>query len=207
MKSANMLPLMPATALVELMCVCASPKPLRCMDRWIGNAKRGPLFAMAKTSSHYIASTVGPRVLGHRCTGVYHTPASERPAGALHPAPGQLIESMSSRLLAGVLVREDDFLSGNNTPEYLVVVDKRTVKMPSKQLNLGALTEERIAELIRRMTLQEPRPRRVGIQFGAGVERVQAVLPGGRSQMYELGANRAIHLNLSAGQGLLLKLN
>jgi len=174
---------------------------------WIGNGRRGPLFQTAKACNRYIASTVGPRVLGHRCIGVYHTPESEMPAGGLQPAPGQLVESMSSRLLAGVLVPEDSFLSGNNTPDYLMVVDKRTVKMPGKQLNSGALSEEQTAELVRQMASQEPQPRRLRIQFGAGVERVQVLLPRGRSQMYELGSNRAIHLNLSAGQGLLLKLN
>jgi len=140
------------------------------------------LYPVVQECNRYVTGVLGPRVLGHRCIGVYHS-GDEQPNGAWKPADGELIESMSDMTLAGVLVPESQFVTGENTPDYLMVVDKRTVKSHE----------------------EEPEPREITIRFSPGVKKVEEMLPSGRARTHDLTENREITLSpLRAGEGILL---
>jgi len=142
------------------------------------------LYWAAQESNRYVGAVAGPRVLGHRSIGVFHS-GSEQPAGAWTPGPGEFVESMTEGVLAGVLVPEKEFVTRQNKPDCLMVVDKRTVKSNEK----------------------EPGPRRIQIRFRPGVERVEEMLPNSLVRTHDLAKSREISLApLKAGGGVLLYL-
>ena len=142
------------------------------------------LWEPAAETNRYLRDHVGPRVIGQRCVGVYHTPGPEIPQAALTPAEGRLVQSMSRGLLAGVLVREPEFFRGEAAARYLMVVDKRTVPYGEP----------------------EPGPRRVWVQLGPSVEQVTVITPQGPERR-ELSASGAFSLELRAGEGRLVQLD
>lgn len=144
----------------------------------------GPLYQAAKECNLYVAS-IGPRVLGHRCLGVYHSPGRDAADGCLTPGPRRLIEDMSSRLLAGLLAPEERFNAEDCQPDYVMVVDKRTVKQGEP----------------------EPRERRVLIKFAPTVRWVTVFEPNadGGSTGKRVDARGGLRLRLKAGQGVLLQ--
>jgi hypothetical protein len=140
--------------------------------------KPGPLYEAAKEGNRYIAS-IGGKVIGHRCPGVFHTGGPEAAEGCLTPGPAQIIASMSEGLMAGLLVPEKQFVGGNHLPDCIMVVDKRTVPE-------GA---------------EEPDQRTVQIELGLGL-KASPLYP------WDDGATPApsgrVELRLKAGQGVLL---
>jgi len=181
-----------------------------------GRGLRATLYETAQAANRYISGAAGPCLLGKRCIGVYHTGA-DVPHGALKPGEGQLIEAMSDQMLAGVLVREAQFDSGEKTPEYVMVVDKRTVKYPERQ-RIREWTTKResgyekppkdIAALVKEMYAQDPVPRSVWIQFVPRVARVGALMPDGRWRSCPVGAGRSVELPaLRGGEGILLRID
>jgi len=145
--------------------------------------KTGTAFQATKYCNDYIARVVGPRVLGHRCIGVYHTPLDgDVPKGALTPGQGKLIEQMDDALLAGVLVRESEFKAKKQTPVYIVVVDKRTASEGEK----------------------DPEARAAHLTFGSSVRGVE-ILGAGEHRSGKVDG-RAVSLNLKGGDGVLLKI-
>ena len=143
--------------------------------------KTGAAYKATKYCNDYIAPVVGPRVLGHRSVGVYHTPLDDDvPKGALAPAPGRLIEQMDEGLLAGVLVAEKDLKAARELPAYVMVVDKRTACEDDK----------------------EPAARTVRVTFGPQVKGVKILgADGNRSGQVK---GREVSLELNAGDGVLL---
>ncbi|UCH34742.1 MAG: hypothetical protein JSV65_19865 [Armatimonadota bacterium] len=148
----------------------------------------GPLYDAAKACNGYVADVVGPRVVGHRCTGVFHTPGPDTADNALTPGPGRLIEQMSDALLAGILAPEKRLKAGRDDPEYVLVVDKRTVR-PDEE---------------------EPPARAVHITFGPAVQTVTILNAEAVSKApsrRQLRDRRTLRLRLAAGDGVLLKVN
>lgn len=147
----------------------------------------GPLYEAAKACNSCVA-LVGPRVVGQRCSGVFHTAGPETADKALTPGPGQLIEQMSDALLAGVLAPEKRLKVGRDDPDYVLVVDKRTVR-PDEE---------------------EPAVRAVHIKFGTGVRAVTILGPetSREAPPERLPADsRTLRLRMAAGEGVLLKVN
>jgi len=91
------------------------------------NQKPGPKHAVVSECNRYIAG-IGSLLIGRRCAGVFHSPGDEQPRYALAPGEDQFIRSMSGGLMAGLLVREDKIGLPDAQPDYVMVVDKRTVK-------------------------------------------------------------------------------
>ncbi len=151
------------------------------------NEQPGPLYEAAKACNRYVASVVGPCVLGHRCSGVFHTPGPETADGALTPGPGELIERMSDGLLAGVLVAEDQLQAGQDEPEYVMVVDKRTAR-PEEQEPLGRAVHIKFSPSVREVAILGP----------------ESDLP--EAAMRRLRASRTIGLRLRAGEGVLVRI-
>ena len=176
----------------------------------IGSNRPGPLYYVAQAANNYVLSVVGPRVLGHRCIGVYHTRGPEMANSALEPGPGQVIEEMRSRLLAGVLIPEEQFISGENKPDYVMLVDKRTVTCRPLARHSEIEAVDSVPQLIQEMKEQEPAERVVRIKFGPTVKRVEVLGPEQsplRVSLSQLGRNRVRYLHLKAGQGVLLKID
>ncbi|MHC4983845.1 MAG: prolyl oligopeptidase family serine peptidase [Planctomycetota bacterium] len=145
--------------------------------------KDGTVYLATKYCNDYIVPVVGPRVLGCRSVGVYHTPLEDDvPEGALAAGARKLIEEMDDGLLAGVLVAEEDFKAGRELPAYVMVVDKRTASDRD----------------------EEPQPRTVRVTFGRQVKTVQ-VLPR-EGEPAEPSEGRAVSLTLKAGEGMLLRI-
>ena len=163
------------------------PKTGEARKVW-GPDEHGVNYQGAKYAHEYVVDVVGRHVIGCRSLGVFHTDnGGDTPRWALPPRSGHLIEKMDEALMAGVLVVEKDFKSGANTPAYVMVVDKRTVK-PDKR---------------------EPRERRIHIRFAPRVRRVTVFEPNaqGGSTARRLDPDRRLNLRLKAGQGVLLAID
>jgi hypothetical protein len=148
----------------------------------------GPLYEAAKACNSYVASVIGPRVVGQRCAGVFHTAGPETADKALTPGPGQLIEQMSDALLAGVLVPEKRLKAGRDDPDYVLLVDKRTIT-PDQE---------------------EPPVRAVQIKFGPSVQTVTILSADTTSRAAikrHFRDSRTLRLRMGAGEGVLLKVN
>jgi len=183
----------------------------------------GPALDEAKLCNDYVNRIIGPSVLGHRCIGVYHTGGGYgrghwfgygMPYGAMMPRDGQLVEFMSPFLMAGVLVDEKDFVKRDNTADFVMVVDKRTVNPDPRAGTKGHYFKN------------GPDLREVEIIFGPAVKKVQILGPKD-SQVVELGKDpgpaenttfidvtrprekptRTVKLKLLPGEGRLLKIN
>ena len=174
---------------------------------------RKPAHEALQQANRYASTVAGPRVLGHRSIGVFHT-GEDIANDALRPGPGQLIEAMDEQALVGVLVPEERFAARDDTPDYLVVVDKRTAKFAErKELDecLKAMSEGKKApasfsQLLGKMRSEDPGPRPVRIQFGPRVKKVKAILPDGTTRPLRLGHDGAVETPpLRGGEGLLLK--
>ncbi|MCE5326594.1 MAG: hypothetical protein LLG01_09270 [Planctomycetaceae bacterium] len=132
--------------------------------------------------NNYIVPMVGPRVLGTRCVGVFHSKgADDAPDGSPPLAEDRIVESMDKNLLAGVLMGEEDFAAGKSTPAYVLVVDKRTV-----QAGQG-----------------DPPARQASVSFGPQVRKVTIL--GDKARTGSVNGNLAT-LNLVGGDGVLLRL-
>lgn len=144
--------------------------------------RSGIAYRTAKEINAYLTSVVGPRVLGHRSIGVFHSPyGPAAPWGALRWGPGRLIEKMDAGLLAGVLVAERNFKAGRAGPDYVILVDKRTA-------NAG---------------VRQPRARTARVTFGPAVKKVE-VLGGARQGSV---SGRTVSVKLRAGDGALLRID
>ncbi len=130
----------------------------------------------------YIVPVVGPRVLGTRSVGVFHSKhADDAPQGTPPLAEDRIVENMDSELLAGVLMGQDDFAAGKSTPAYVLVVDKRTVQAGQP----------------------DPPARKVSVSFGPQVRKVTIL--GDKARTGSVNGNLAT-LNLIGGDGVLLRL-
>jgi hypothetical protein len=143
--------------------------------------KPGPLYETAKECNRYVQA-IGPKVLGHRGLGAFHTPGPELAQGALTPGKGKLIERMSDGLLAGFLVPENEFFG--EQPDLVMIVDKRTVT-PNEA---------------------EPGERRVSVTFEPDVEAMTVYERDGAPVRRELPASHRLSLTLKAGEGVLIGL-
>jgi len=169
----------------------------------------------AGPANHYIADVAGPKVLGRRSAAVYHS-GPDLPASGERPGPGKLIARMDDYLLAGVLVPDAKFRAGIDAPDYVMVVDKRTVKWPGP--GVGGWTgghsdaeprpkwvDERIDNLyeVDAKTVRRPR-----ITFGGRVRAVEALLPNGKVKRYEMKPGDSIQLPpLRGGAAILLRID
>jgi hypothetical protein len=142
----------------------------------------GPLYETAKECNRYVAS-IGPRLIGRRCLGAFHSPDAEAANGALTPGEGQLVEEMSEGLMVGLLAPEARLAEANPRPDCAVIVDKRTVK-PGET---------------------EPQPRPAYVQFSGAVKRV-VVRGQAWTQAKPKVPDHRLELTLKAGEGVLVEL-
>ena len=92
------------------------------------NQNPGPKFDVARECNRYLTG-ISSLLIGRRCMGVFHSPGDEQPRFALTPGEDQFIRRMSDKLMAGLLVREDQIGLPDAEPEFVMVVDKRTAKV------------------------------------------------------------------------------
>jgi len=118
-------------------------------------------------------------------------------------------------LLAGVLVRDEAFQAGVDAPDYVMVVDKRTVKFGRRkelreQISWrgGEVRQAEVVEgLLAALDAEDLRGRQGWIKFGTRVRRVEALLPDGTKACLERGSDGRIVLPaLRGGEGVLLKI-
>jgi len=142
------------------------------------NQKPGPKHAVVSECNRYITG-VGPLLIGRRCVGVFHSPGNEQPGHALTPGKDQFVRSMSDGLMAGLLVPEDKIGLPDAQPDYVMVVDKRAVKVGQP----------------------EPGERDVVVEFEPGVAGVSVVAAD--MTVTSMKGNRAV-LRLRSGGGVLI---
>ncbi|MHC4984088.1 MAG: PA14 domain-containing protein [Planctomycetota bacterium] len=150
----------------------------------------GATYLTAKDVNELVTKVIGPRVLGHRSIGVYcsrpDAPAKLRarpPKGALIPGEGKLIEKMDEGVLAGVLVKEEDFKSGAKMPHYVMLIDARTAPLQYEK------------------ALQE---RTLKVTFGPQVKAVEIF--GAKGEPATTRCGREVSLKLRGGDGRLIML-
>ncbi|MCE5277090.1 MAG: hypothetical protein ABFD92_08410 [Planctomycetaceae bacterium] len=149
----------------------------------------GSSYAAARDVNKLVADVIGPRVLGHRSIGVFHSqpdaPGNTKAKiikSALIAGEGKLIEKMDEALMAGVLVKEADFKSGANTPHYVMLIDARTAILKGED----AL-----------------KPREVSLTFGPSVQSAELVPAAGEEARK---FQREVKLTLRPADGRLIKL-
>ena len=165
-------------------------------------------------TNRYLLDVVGPRTLGHRSVRVFHT-GPDLPGGCDQPAAGRLIGKMDDHLMAGVFVPEDKMLAHVDAPEYIMVVDKRTIKSKNHgdiiSWTGGHSDGERprpksFTDAINKLYEEDDANRRKArIQFGRRVRSVKAFLPDGTVKACKIDVNGEIELpSLRGGEGILL---
>ena len=145
------------------------------------NETPGRLYATARECNRYVAS-IGSRLIGNRCIGVFHSPDSEQPRNALAPGEGQFIRSMSGDLMAGLLVPEHRMDLPDARPRYVMVVNKQTSKLDEP----------------------EPGEREVHVEFAPDVGSISVFASG--AKVTRTQGNR-IAVSLKPGAGVLLEVH
>jgi len=167
----------------------------------------------AGPANHYIANIVGPITFSRRSVGVFHT-GPEYPGDCERPGAGKLITKMDVGLLAGVFVPDADFQAGIDAPDYVMVVDKRTIKFDGGLGRWSGGHSDRearpkwVTELVDRLYREDDATsRRAKITFGERVEAVDALLPDGSVTRYPRTPGAAIELPpLRGGEAILLRI-
>lgn len=123
------------------------------------------VYLASAYANRYVVEVAGPHVIGLRSLGVYHTGGEDIPLGALAVGPGKLVAAMDERLLAGELVTEADFKSKANTPAYLMLVDKRTVRddrseAPERTVHVAFGPQATVVEVLERDLIDNPKATR-----------------------------------------------
>ncbi len=166
--------------------------------------------------NRYLTDVVGPRILGHRSVRVFHS-GPDLPGGHEKPGKDKLIKKMDDHLLAGVFVPDDKFQAGVDAPEYLMVVDKRTVNF-SQQGKIASWTgghsdgelprPKSFTDAVNRMyDVEDPKPRVTRISLGKRVRRVDALLRDGTVERLKMDAAGAVALPaLRGGAAVLLRI-
>lgn len=142
------------------------------------NQKPGPKHAVVSECNRYITG-ISSLLIGRRCAGVFHSPGDEQPRYALTPGEDQFIRSMSDGLMAGLLVPEDKIGLPDAQPDFVMVVDKRTVKAGQA----------------------EPDEREVAVEFEPDVASISVVASG--TTITHVEGPRVV-LGLKPGGGVLL---
>jgi len=145
-------------------------------------SQKGVVFNAVRDCNQYINPVIGPRVLGCRSIGVYHSPGeADVPKDARRPGAAEFIEQMDASLLAGVLVAETNLKDGRQLPAYVMLVDKRTASD-------GAA---------------DPPARTVRVTFGAAVKTAEIL---GRLGAGGSVNGRTVSVELRAGDGVFLRI-
>ncbi len=182
-----------------------------CYNRYF----RPVLNRVAGPTNRYLTDVAGPRLLGRRSLGVYHS-GPDIPKSALRPGVDEFITKMDDHLMAGLLVPDAEYRAGVYAPDTVMVVDKRTVK-PVLTNKLRSWTgghsdaqhprPDWFAKALDQVYEDEdPRPRRARISFGGRVKTVEALLPNGRVERCRMSSSGEVELPpLRGGGGILLR--